>query len=162
MSEVAGAYQDAAASSPATGRCTKRKRKRASSSPRFSARDGMTDCDIVIAPPFTIFPPPSKPLKARKSASPRRTFFGKRKARSRAKSLTRMLVEAGCTLRHHRPFRAAPILRRNRRNRLQENQSRSRRWTYAHRLHRRNARSTAKPATPKSDAEPNSWAASAR
>ncbi len=100
---------------------------------------GITDCDIVIAPPFTSIPAAVEAARARKSPSPPRTFSGKKKAHSPAKSPRGMLVEAGCRYIIIGHSERRHILWRNQRNGLQKDESGARRGTHAHRLHRRNA-----------------------
>ena len=90
-------------------------------------------------------PPPQRIAGTTHRARRRRTSTGSRRAPSPARSRGAMLKDVGCTLRHHRPLRAPPVLRRDRRaRRARRSRPRSRAGLSADRLRRRDARASAR------------------
>ena len=100
----------------------------------------ITDCDIVIAPPFTDIPAAVKAAKGTTIGISSQDVFWEKEGAFTGQISTGMLVEAGCGYCIIGHSERRQFFGETNETVLQKDQSCSCRGTYAHRLHRGNAR----------------------
>ena len=72
-------------------------------------------CDIIVAPPFTALAAAVEAARGSAIAIAAQNVHWESEGAFTGEVSARMLVEAGCRARDHRPLRAAAVFRRDRR-----------------------------------------------